>query len=74
MATHDDGALDAERQAKEGAVVTTIHQAKGLEWDTVFACHLEEGTAVAQPKFSDKASHLLASNFTLLFSRLHQAF
>lgn len=31
-------------------VVTTIHQAKGMEWDLVFACHLEEGSLPLLPR------------------------
>lgn len=33
-----------ERQAREGVTVTTIHGAKGREWDHVIVAGLEEGT------------------------------
>lgn len=34
---------DEAREAGTGVVVTTLHAAKGREWDTVFMCGMEEG-------------------------------
>jgi len=39
------------------AVVTTIHQAKGLEWDVVYACHVEDGSLPLLPRNVMPHSH-----------------
>lgn len=31
-------------------VVTTIHQSKGLEWDCVYVCHMQDGTLPLLPR------------------------
>lgn len=48
-----DDSLDAtltEAKKSDTIVVSTIHSAKGLEWDRVFIVGLEEGTLPPQPR------------------------
>lgn len=47
IALYDDvigGRSEATDRSEERMVLSTIHQAKGLEWDTVFILHLAEGS------------------------------
>ncbi len=56
----DDTALDPPEEGREEAasgrlVLSTIHSAKGLEWDTVFVIHLADGRfPPAQAAFTDQ--------------------
>jgi DNA helicase-2/ATP-dependent DNA helicase PcrA len=38
-----DSLKDRERKNGEALILSTVHQAKGLEWDTVFVIHLADG-------------------------------
>ncbi|HHK60480.1 MAG TPA: ATP-dependent helicase, partial [Desulfobacterales bacterium] len=56
----DDTALDPPEEGREAEaggrlVLSTIHSAKGLEWDTVFVIHLADGRfPPAQAAFTDQ--------------------
>ncbi len=39
----EDFRLDTETNSKEKVTLSTVHQSKGLEWDTVFVISLKEG-------------------------------
>lgn len=49
--------IDAQRYSRrsnDGLVLSTIHSAKGLEWDTVFLIHLCEGQLPSYRSFEDQ--------------------
>ncbi len=45
---------DKGKAEKDKIILSTIHQAKGLEWDHVFVMHLNEGVFPHQKAFAEK--------------------
>jgi DNA helicase-2/ATP-dependent DNA helicase PcrA len=57
VSLYDDVLVKRERAEKadtERIVISTIHQAKGLEWDTVFIIHLADGAFPNQRALSEE--------------------
>ncbi len=68
LARRDAGEADA---AGEGITLSTLHRAKGLEWDAVFLPQLEEGTLPIRQAASDFAA--LAEERRLLYVGITRA-
>lgn len=59
-----DAAIDATQQDDDTLILSTVHSAKGLEWDTVFVIHLADGKfpsshAAADPEQFEEERRLL---------------
>jgi DNA helicase-2/ATP-dependent DNA helicase PcrA len=82
----DDTALEPPQASQDGAaanygdggdrlILSTIHSAKGLEWDTVFVIHLAEGTFPSpqsfQPEQREEERRLLYVAATRAKKRLY---
>ncbi len=70
LARRDATEADAET-AGNGVTLSTIHRAKGLEWDAVFLPQLEEGTLPIRQSASD--SYALAEERRLLYVGITRA-
>jgi len=68
LARRDAAEADA---AGEGVTLSTLHRAKGLEWDAVFLPQLEEGTLPIRQATSD--ADLLAEERRLLYVGITRA-
>ena len=68
LAQRDAAEADA---AGEGVTLSTLHRAKGLEWDAVFLPQLEEGTLPIRQSASDPAA--LAEERRLLYVGITRA-
>jgi len=68
LARRDAAEADA---AGEGVTLSTLHRAKGLEWDAVFLPHLEEGTLPIRQSASDPVA--LAEERRLLYVGITRA-
>jgi DNA helicase-2/ATP-dependent DNA helicase PcrA len=68
LAHRDAGEADA---AGEGVTLSTLHRAKGLEWDAVFMPQLEDGTLPIRQAVSDFAA--LAEERRLLYVGITRA-
>ena len=62
---------DEASAAGEGVTLSTLHRAKGLEWDAVFLPQLEEGTLPIRQSASDPAA--LAEERRLLYVGITRA-
>ena len=52
----ESGSELAQAEAKNGVVLSTIHQAKGLEWSNVFLIHAAEGRFPNPRSFEDRSA------------------